>query len=97
MQCILTDLENVPSKPSAAWVIIFGSGKFLVSTYPFLSRMAKMLTNMLYQAVRGQLILGWVIFPGYVTLPSHGNFTQTDVVYPAWVWLPSLAMVTQAG
>ena len=52
---------------------------------------------MLYQAVRGKIILGWVTFPGYVTLPSLGNFTQTDVVYPAWVWLPSLGMITQAG
>ena len=52
---------------------------------------------MLYQAVRGKIILGWVTFPGYVTLPSHGNFTQTDVVYPAWVRLPKLGKVTQAG
>ena len=43
------------------------------------------------------IILGWVTFPGYVTLPSHGNFTQTDVVYPALVWLPRLGIVTQAG
>ena len=52
---------------------------------------------MLYQAVRGKIILGWVIFPGYVALPSHGNFTQTDIVYPALVWLPSLSMASQAG
>ena len=58
----------------------------------FLSRMAKILSSMLYQAVRGNIILA---FPGYVTLPSIGNFTQTDVVYPAWVWFPSLGMVTQ--
>ena len=57
--------------------------------------MAKILSSMFYQAVRGKLILGWVTFQGYVTLPSLGNFTQTDVVYPAWVWLPSLGMVTQ--
>ena len=63
----------------------------------FLLRMANMLPSMLYQAVRGKIILGWVIFPGYVTLPSHGNFTQTDVVHPAWIWLPSLGMITQAG
>ena len=68
------DMENVPSKPSAAWVIFFGSGKFLVWTY-----------SMLYQAVGGKIILGWVTFLGYVTIPSQGNFTQTDVVYPAWV------------
>ena len=59
--------------------------------------MAKILSSMLYQAVRGKIILGWVTFPGYVTLPSLGNFTQTDVIYPAWVWLPSLGMVTQPG
>mgnify|MGYP000371361967 FL=1 len=59
--------------------------------------MAKILSSMLYQAVGGKIILGWVTFLGYVTLPSQGNFTQTDVVYPAWVWLPSLGTVTQAG
>ena len=52
---------------------------------------------MLDQAVRGKLILGWVTFPGYVTLPSHGNFNQTNVVYTAWVWLLSMGTVTQAG
>ena len=31
----LSDMENVPSKPSAARVIFFGSGKFLVWTYAF--------------------------------------------------------------
>ena len=62
-----------------------------------LSRMAKILSSMLYQAVGGEIILGWVTFLGYVTLPSQGNFTQPDVVYPAWVWLLSLATVTQAG
>ena len=30
---IYSDMENVPSKPSAAGVIIFGSGKFWVWTY----------------------------------------------------------------
>ena len=50
---------------------------------------------MLYQAVRGKIILGWVIFPDYVTSPSHGNLTQIDLVYPAWVWLPTLGMITQ--
>ena len=63
----------------------------------FLSQMAKISSGILYQAVKGKIILGWVIFPGYVTLPSHGNFTQTDIVYPAWVWLPSLGTVTKAG
>ena len=61
-------MENVPSKPSAARVIFFGSGKFLVLIYAFLSQMAKLLSSMLYQAVRGKIILGWVIFPGYETL-----------------------------
>ena len=59
--------------------------------------MVEMLSSMLYQAVRGKIILDWVTFPGYVTLPSHGNVTQTDVVYPARVWLPSLDTVTQPG
>ena len=49
---------------------------------------------MLYQAVRGKISLGWLTFPSYETLPSLGNFTQTDVVYPAWVWLLSLSTVT---
>ena len=59
--------------------------------------MAKILSSMLYQAVRGEIILGWVTLSGFVPLTSHGNLTQTDVVYPAWVWLPSLGTVTQAG
>ena len=59
--------------------------------------MVKILSSMPYQALRDEVILDWVTFPGYVTLPSHGNYTQTDVVYQAWVWLPSLGMVTQAG
>ena len=33
---------------------------------------------------------------GYVTLSSNGNFTQTDVVYSARVWLPKLGKITQA-
>ena len=91
-------MEDVPSKPSVARVIFFGSGNFFVLTYTvFMSQMAKILSSMLYQAIRGKIILGWVTFPGYVTLPSHGNFTQTGVVYPAWVWLTSLGMVTQSG
>ena len=52
---------------------------------------------MIYQAVRGKIIMCWVTFQGYVTLPSHGIFTQADVDYPVWVWLTSLGMVTQAG
>ena len=65
--------------------------------------MAKILSSMVYQAVRGKIILGWVTFPGYVTLPSHGNFTQTDVVtqpeygYPGWVRLPRLGKENQPG
>ena len=62
-----------------------------------LAQMGKILSRILFQVVKGKIILGWVIFLGYVTLPSHGNFTQTDEVYPAWVWLPSLGTVTQAG
>ena len=84
-------MENVPSKPIAARV------NFWYEHTRLLSRMAKILSSMLYQAVGGKIILGWVTFLGYVTLPSQGNFTQTDVVYPAWVWLPSLGTVTQAG
>ena len=52
---------------------------------------------MLYQALMGKLILGLVTFPDYVTLPSHSNFTQTDVVYPACVWLPRLGKLHQFG
>ena len=59
--------------------------------------MAKILHSMLYQAMRGKIILSWFTFQGCVTLHSLGIFTQTDVVYQAWVWLPSLGMVTQAG
>ena len=46
-----------------------------------LSPMANTLFSMLYQAVRGNIILGWVTFPGYVpyramvTLPKPINFT----------------------
>ena len=70
------DMENVPSKPSAARVIFFDWGKFLVWTYAS------------FVAYGENIILGWVTFLGYVTLPSQGNFIQTDIVYPAWVWLP---------
>ena len=59
--------------------------------------MENILSSMLYQAVSGEIIIGLVTFPGYVTLPSHGNFTQTDVVYPAWVWLLKQGKITQAG
>ena len=90
-------MENVSSKPSAAQVIFFAWVIFLSEHTGFLSQMAKILSSMLYQAVRGKIILGRVIFPGYVTLPIHGIFTQTDIVYPAWLWLPSLGTVTQAG
>ena len=63
----------------------------------FLLQMAKILSIMLYQAVQGKIILGWVTFWGYVSLPSHKSITQTDVVYQAWVWLPILGTITQAG
>ena len=49
-------MENVPSKPVNFWS----------EDIRFLSRMAKISSSMLYQAVRGKIILGWVTFPGYV-------------------------------
>ena len=52
---------------------------------------------MLYQAVRGKIILAWVTFSGYVPLPSHGKFTQPKFGTPAWVNLPKLGKFTQAG
>ena len=98
-KCVLretADMENVTSKPSAAQVVSFGSCNFFSQKIRiFLLRMAKILSSMLYQDVRGKIILDWVTFLSYVTLPSHGNFFQTDVVYPAWVWLPNLGKVTQ--
>ena len=42
------DMENVPSKPNAAWEIFFGSGKFLVGTYKlFLLQIVKIFFIML--------------------------------------------------
>ena len=67
---IETDMKNVPSKPSAARLNFIDSGKFWSEHTRFLSQMVNILFSMLYQAVRGQLILGWVTFPGYVTLPK---------------------------
>ena len=81
-------MYKVPSKPSAALVIFFARVNFWYEHMRLLSRMAKILSSMLYQAVGGKLILGWVTFLVYVTLPIQGNFTQTEV-YPAWVWLAS--------
>ena len=52
---------------------------------------------MLNKAVRGEIILDWVTFSGFVPLPNHGSFTQTDVVYPALVWSLRLPTATQAG
>ena len=75
-------MENVPSKPSAARVICFGSGKFLVWTYASFVTNGENIIQYVLPSCGGKIILGWVIFLGYVTLPSHGNFTQTDVVYP---------------
>ena len=91
------DMENVPSMPSAARVFFLARLNLWSEHTHFLSRMAKILSNMLYQAVRGKMILGWSSFPGYVTLPSNGNFTKTNVVNPTLVWLPSLGVDTQAG
>ena len=45
-------MENVPSKPSAAWIIFFGSGKFWYEHTCLFSQMAKILSSMLYQAAR---------------------------------------------
>ena len=82
-------MEKVPSKASATWVIFLAWVNFWYERTRLLSGMAKILSSMLYQAVGGKINLVWVTFLGYVTLPSQGNFTQTDVVYPAWLWLPS--------
>ena len=68
--CVRPDMENVPSKPNAARVNFFDSGNFFVWTYAFFVANGEILFSMLYQAVRGQLILDWVTFPGYVTLPK---------------------------
>ena len=63
------------------------SGKFLLARVNFWSEYARFFPAngkyiiKLYQAVRGKLINGWLAFPGFVTLPSLGIFTQTDVVY----------------
>ena len=59
--------ENVPSKPSAARVIFLARVNFWSEHTRFLSRMGKILSSMLFQAVRGKIILGVVTFPGYVT------------------------------
>ena len=63
-------MENVQSMPSAAGVIFFDSGKFWSEHTRFLSQMGKILSSMLYQAVRGNIIQGWVTFPGYVPYPA---------------------------
>ena len=54
----MSDLQE-PSKPSADWVIIFLAWlKLLDWTYIFfLSQIGKILSSMLYQAVRGKIIL----------------------------------------
>ena len=75
-----TDTQNVPSKQCC-------SGKFLLAWVNFWSEYARFSPAngkniiTLYQAARGKLILGWLTFPGLVTLPSLGIVTQTDVVY----------------
>ena len=49
-----SDMENVPSKPSAAWVIFLGSVKcFGVNIRVFVLQMARILCSMLYLAVGG--------------------------------------------
>ena len=51
-------MENLPSKPSAARVVFFGSGKFCYEHMHLLLRMTNILFSMLYQAVGGKIILG---------------------------------------
>ena len=83
-------MQNVLSKPSAARVNFCWLGKFVgLKIRSFLSQMAHILSSLLYQAVRGKVILEWVTFPGYVTLPIFVKFIQTDV--------PSVGMVIQPG
>ena len=71
----------------------------------------KILFSMLYQAVRGKLILDRVTFPGWIRLPSLDKFDLTGysdqgcikllrldkVVSPARVTLPRLGNLTQTG
>ena len=99
-------MENVPSKPSATGEIFVWLGYFFsLNIRIFLLQMDKTLSSMLYQAARVKNILGSVTFPGYVTLPSQGNFTQTGVtvprlgkvVNPARVTLHRLGNLTHAG
>ena len=66
-----SDMENVPSKPSAAWVIFLGSVKCFTV---FVLRIARILSSILYLAVGG-IFFGLGNLPGYVTLPSLSNFT----------------------
>ena len=75
-------MENVPSKPSAAQ-------EFFLARVNFWYEHGENIIQYALPSCGGKLILGWVTFLGYVPLPSQGNFIQTDVVYPAWVWLPS--------
>ena len=88
----------------AVWLCLkMGSEKMVL--VGLLQRGAKDLTGSSPWLRPGLLIIpGLVNFPGYVTLcslfftlPRVDTFTQTDVVYPASVWLPSLGTVTQAG
>ena len=97
-------MQNAPSKPSAARVYFCWLGEIVgLNIRVLLSRMAKILSSMLYQAVRGKIILGWVTFPGYVpypamvTLPKLMKFTQPGYGYPSWVKLPRLGNFTQPG
>ena len=54
----IPDMENVPSKPSAARVIFLALVNFWYEYTRLLSGMAKILSSMLYQAVGGKIILG---------------------------------------
>ena len=56
-------MENVPSKASAARVIFFGSGQFLVLNMRFFVRMEKNVIQYALPSCEGKIILGWVTFP----------------------------------
>ena len=98
---MVTDMQNVPSKPSAARV------NFWSEHMHFFVANCKNIFQ-LYQAVSGNIFLGWVNLTGYVTLPSLGKFTQAGYgfpkmgevtqagySYPRWVKLPRLGKITQ--
>ena len=77
------------ANPKQTWKMYLASLSLWYEHTHILSQMAKILSSLLYQAVEGKIILGCVTFLDYVTLPSQGKSTKTDVVNPAWLWLPS--------